>query len=572
MAKLIISRGPGVGEECLLGDSAIIGRHMEANIRIDDLTVSRRHAQIVKGENGYTVTDLGSGNGTLVNGQRIFQTVPLKDGDEICISNVHMVFREDANAGLPVAETTGAASDGEAPSTSVRLVDHDTTTSAILGEVDLRDKEGIEGKISQETGFEELYKMHQRLKTVMEIFSSISTILEERRQLQTIMDRLFDVFEQADRGFIILQDPATKRFRPAVIKVREGQGNAQQVTISRTIAREVMEKRKGILSSDAMGDERFAGGQSIVNFQIRSMMCVPLLARDEILGLIHIDTRKQTAHFTSEDLNMLAAIANQAAISLANARLHRELMTQERLKRDLELARKIQQSFLPQSMPELEGFEFKDVYQAAGQVGGDFYDFIDLGGDELGIVVGDVSGKGVPAALLMAKLMSDVRFFALAERDPDKVVGKLNYNLATSNTEDVFVTLLYMKLDVKEKRLAITNAGHLPPLVRRGSNGEIVRIEEGVNYPLGVLPDTEFEIAEFQLNPGDFVALFTDGIIEAMNAAKEQYGFARLEAVMKQPAATPSELTSKVLADVKKFVGRTAQSDDLTLVCFGVVG
>ncbi len=568
MAKLIITRGPGVGEEYPLGDSAVIGRLMDADVRVDDLTVSRRHAQVVMTDGDFVVSDLGSGNGTLVNGTRIKEPTVLKDGDEICISTVHFVFREDPNAGPPSSDVQAPS---EGTSTTVHIVDQDANTSSILDSVDVDDKEGLTGKVSQETGFDELFKIHHRLKTVLSIFTSISTVLEEKRQLKTIMDLLFEAFEQADRGFIVLHDPATKRNRVATIKVREGEGNEQQVTISKTIAREVMDKRKGILSSDAMGDSRFAGGQSIVNFQIRSMMCVPLLAQEDILGFIHIDTKKQGAHFTSEDLNLLAAIANQAAISLSNARLHRELMNQDRLKRDLELAQRIQQSFLPDAMPQIEGFEFQEVYQAAGEVGGDFYDFIDLGDGEIGIVVGDVSGKGVPAALLMAKLMSDVRFFALSEREPDRVVSKLNYNLAMSNTEDVFVTLLYMTLDCKNKKLAITNAGHLPPVVRKGTDGSVVRVEEGVNYPLGVLPDTEFEIVEFQLNPGDAMAIFTDGIIEAMNAEKEQYGFGRLEVAMNDPAASPADLTKKVLADVKKFVGRTAQSDDLTLVCFGLV-
>ena len=565
MAKVIVSRGPGSGEGFVLGDLTIIGRSLEANVRVDDLTVSRKHAQITKGPDGYTLRDLGSGNGTLLNDQRIEGATLLKDNDQIGVSNVVFVFRDDVR---PPAEKKP---DGAMGSTTVSIVDGPAATSAIVESVDLEDQEKIEGVVTSETAFEDLCKMHKRLKTVIDIGNALGTVLDEKKQFQLILDKLFEVFTQADRGFVILKDASTRRLRPSAAKVRDGDDAAQQVSISRTIAKEVIEKRKGILSSDAMGDDRFAGGASIVNFQIRSMMCVPLIAHDEIQGLIHVDTTRPTEHFTVDDLSLLVAIANQTALSVANSRMHEQLLAQERMARDLEFAQKVQQSFLPDAVPKIEGFEFQQAYKAALQVGGDFYDFIHLGGPEWGLVVGDVSGKGVSAALLMAKLMSDVRVFALAEHEPTPTLNRLNNHLAAGGTEDVFVTLLFMKLDVERKALTIGNAGHLPPMVRRGEGGSIIRIEDSINYPLGVLPDTEFEQAEFQLEKGDALAIFTDGIIEAMNAKKEQYGFDRLEAAMSDPAASPAKLVQIVLSDVKKFVGKTPQSDDLTLVCFGPV-
>jgi len=186
-------------------------------------------------------------------------------------------------------------------------------------------------------------------------------------------------------------------------------------------------------------------------------------------------------------------------------------------------------------------------------------------------VVGDVSGKGVPAALLMAKLMSEIRVSAQVSPEPAAVLGNLNARLADGGIEDIFVTLLFMKLETDTKRLTISNAGHPPPMVRRGQDGSVLRLEECLNYPVGVLDDTEFEQSEFQLQSGDAVAVFTDGIIEAMNAEKEQYGFERLEAAMSTQEASPAVLTQIVLDDVRKFVGKTDQSDDLTLVFFGLL-
>lgn len=564
MAKLTIARGSDQGQEHVLGTVTTIGRSMEADIRVDDLTVSRKHAEIAKSDEGYMLRDLGSGNGTMLNNERIGGPTLLQHNDQIGVCNVLLTFTGDGDTAIRKAK-------GVAGSATLEIVDKAEGAEAIVGSVDVDDQEGIAGQPDAKTGLDELRLMHRRLKTVLDVGNAISTVLDEQRQLQLIMERLFDVFAQADRGFIILMDPKTRRLRPTVGKIREGEGGTQQISISRTIAKEVIDKRRAVLSSDAMGDERFAGGASIVNFRIRSMMCVPLLAQDQILGLIHIDTMRPTEHFTGDDLNLLAAIANQAALAVSNARLHSQLLTQDRMQRDLELATRVQKSFLPDSLPEIEGFEFKQAYKAALDVGGDFYDFIQLGETEWGIVVGDVSGKGVSAALLMAKLMSEVRVSAQVSSDPATVLGNLNARLAAGGTEDIFVTLLFMKLETDTKRLTISNAGHLPPVVRRGQDGTVLRLEESLNYPLGVLDDTEFEQSEFQLQSGDAVAAFTDGIIEAMNAEKEQYGFERFEAAMDSQDASPAELTQIVLDDVRKFVGKTDQSDDLTLVCFGVL-
>jgi len=287
------------------------------------------------------------------------------------------------------------------------------------------------------------------------------------------------------------------------------------------------------------------------------------------MGIIHLDTVSQGKHFEGDDLNLLAGIATQAAVAISNARMHGQMVKQERMQRDLDLARHIQESFLPQAVPDVENYDFRHWYKAALEVGGDFYDILQLDDERIAILVGDVSGKGIPAALLMAKMMSDVRITALQEPEPRFVVQRLNDILAESATEDMFVTFIYVILYVKERRLVVTNAGHCPPVVRRGAGEEVLRLEKSVNYPLGVMPGAEFDQEEFVLEPGDTVALFSDGIIEAMDAEKNQYGFERLEATMAQDTGEPNVILHSVLNDVRRFVGDTPQSDDLTLVCFG---
>jgi serine phosphatase RsbU (regulator of sigma subunit) len=330
-----------------------------------------------------------------------------------------------------------------------------------------------------------------------------------------------------------------------------------------------MDDRVAILSADAMGDQRFSMAQSVLNFRIRSMMCAPIIANDEALGIIHLDTTRQDRQFTLDDLDLLAAVTNQTAFAIANARLHRKLLLQERTERDLHLARQVQQSFLPRHFPEVAGMQFCASYKAALEVGGDFYDFIPLAGGRLAIVVGDVAGKGIPAALLMARMSSAVREFALTEDDPRRVVARVNERLAAMDAEGAFITLIFALLDPRSRALQMVNAGHPPPLLRKGAGGQVSEIHSCTNFPVGVMPGAEFEAESFRIEPGDFVCLYSDGITEAMNAQKDGYGDARLKSVAALPAASAAEWMENILKDVHAYVGGAYQSDDLTLVCFG---
>ena len=554
MAKLLATRGPNAGQEFEIKDVAILGRSFDSDVRIDDLTVSRRHAKIERSDNAYFIEDLGSGNGTRVNGRPITR-VQLEDNDEVAICQSLFVFRSQVEEAKPEAGTT-----------TVTIVEREgPDQSAIINAIDV-EKDLLAIGPEKGAAGEQIQKVHQRLRTVWEISTAIGATLDETELLNQILDRLFGVFPQVDRGFVILRDPESKKLITKASKRRDG-GNIEEITFSRTIIQTVMNNKKAVLSSDAMGDDRFSGGVSIVNLQLRSVMCVPLIAQGDILGILQLDTVRQAQHFTNDDLNLLATIANQAALSIANARMHDRLLRRQRIEQDLQFAKRIQQSFLPQHVPDIPDLDIRDWYRSAQEVGGDFYDFIKLPDNRLGIVIGDVSGKGVPAALFMAKLTSDVRYFAMSYPDAASTVEHLNNQLVEGQAEDLFVTLLYMCLDISTKRLTIANAGHLPPLVRKGKTGTIERIEGAVNYPLGVLPEAGYEQEEYQLESGDAMAIFTDGIIEAMDKEKNQYGFERLEAAMARDFPDVASLGQGVLDDIRRFVGDTPQSDDLTLVC-----
>ncbi|GAF98892.1 unnamed protein product, partial [marine sediment metagenome] len=284
---------------------------------------------------------------------------------------------------------------------------------------------------------EELSSVNYRLRTLLEIFQSIGTALDEDELLERILDQLFDVFPESGRGFIILRDPDTGMLTPRAVKKAKPDvtDSEERLPISGTIIEYVLERKQAVLSADAMSDDRFPTSQSILDFEMRSVMCAPLMYEDEVLGFILLDTQRIASNYDEEGLTLLAGIANQAALSIANARLHSQLLKRERLEQDLRNARRIQNSFLPTEPPHVGDYEFVDWYGTALEVGGDFYDFIELPGGEVVVVVGDVSGKGITAALMMAQMASNVRFFAGARPQPAELLAKLNQVALSSATD-----------------------------------------------------------------------------------------------------------------------------------------
>lgn len=554
MPLLVGLEGPLKGQEIKFKSTSIVGRSFDAQIRIDDLSVSRQHARFIVNGMECSVEDMGSGNGTFVNDQQIKAITLLKDGDVIRFAG--NIFRyasitgtQELAAAVHLKEPT---SPGGPP--AVEMVNVKGTLMDIV----------LAGDVKQEP--DALRKASERLRTVLEVSNAVQTRLDMGELLNEIMDRLFGVFPQADRGFVMLKEDGGE-LATKVAKER-GKTKPAAITVSKSIIDKAVSGRVAILSADAMSDTRFGAAMSIMNFQIRSMMCAPLFAGDEALGIIHLDTTRQDKRFTRDDLDLLTAVANQTALSVANARMHKRLINQQRMERDLALARQVQESFLPRKLPELPNVEFAATYKAALDVGGDFYNFSLLSDGRVALVVGDVAGKGIPAAMVMAQMTSDVRSFVQGDPDPAAVVKRLNAEQCARNAEG-FVTLIYGILDPAARTLTLVSAAHPSPVLRH-ADGSIPDLEEITNFPVGAMEDAEFQSQVIQLKAGDVIALFSDGITEAMNAQQELFGVDRLKASCAKPASSARDVMANVLADVQSFVAGAYQSDDLTLVCLGI--
>jgi len=325
----------------------------------------------------------------------------------------------------------------------------------------------------------------------------------------------------------------------------------------------MLKNQKPLLINNITTDERFSG-ISLETGKIKSVLSVPLKVKNKMIGLISL-FNKRGEGFTPEDQRLLSIIAIQSAQTIENARLYEEERKLLALEEDLKIARHIQQSLLPKENPTIEGIEIFGLSIPAKQVGGDYYDFIQIDAYHLGIAIADVSGKGTPAALLMANLQAGLRGQALITPSVKETVTKVNFMLSRFIDIDKFVTLFYGILDIKNKTLTYTNAGHnFPFLLAR--DGNLRKLEKG-GIILGMLDSFVYEEETVQLNPHDLMLLYTDGLTEAMNQRDEMFEEERLLRLLKDNQEISAEkLSQKIVDSVLSFQGNLPQGDDMTLV------
>lgn len=555
MALLQAVRGPTPGERILLDrDEIILGRHPDCHIVLESAAVSRQHARIARESGQYLLQDLGSRNGTLVNGTKIQGIHSLHNGDRIVLCDLTFDFFFNS----PSEMLAGPLPSDE--SAMAFLVDDSAerqSSSASISKLAVSSSLSSVGLVA---------KPEAKLEAMVEIAHGLGKAVALEEVLSGVLDSLFKIFVQADRGFVILQTPSGDLAPKAVRFRRESEETAAR--ISRTIVQEAMTSQQAILSADAASDSRFSMAESITDFHIRSLMCAPLVDSDgQSLGVLQIDTLNQKSRFTEDDLDVLASVASQAAIAVDNAQLHEKALHQQAMEQDLKLARKVQHDLVPTDPPVVESYQFFHFYEPARQVGGDYYDYVTLPDGRIAIVLGDVSGKGVSAALLMAKLSGDVRFCLASEPDPAAAVSRINANFMRGGSEDRFVTFIVVVLDPRDHRFTLVNAGHMPPLMRRGGTVEEIG-DEVAGLPLGVMDDYQYEAFSHHLEPGDLITLYTDGFSEAMNPAGELYGTERLSKMVGNREDDATAWGQRVLEDVRSFVSGHPQSDDMCLACF----
>jgi serine phosphatase RsbU (regulator of sigma subunit) len=559
MALLELLSGERAGQRFTLGNEpTILGRHPDCTVVLDQGAVSRQHAAISVVNGEYYVEDLHSRNGTSVNNAPIHEVRKLVNGDRLKICDIEFSFYHDERVRRPTVADRGTDAFFEG-----RFWDESEgkQQAQIMSKLDVSaSSSGVRLAVNPEV----------KLRALIEITQNMSKALSLDIVLPKLLDSLFKIFVQADRGFVLLKE-TEGRLAPKAVKFRRPDSD-DTIRISRTIVNQVMETQQAILSADAASDARFEMSQSIADFRIRSMMCAPLVNGDgRSIGVLQLDTSDHRGRFQQDDLDVLAGVASQAAIAIDNAQLHEAAIRQHQIERDLKLAHKVQQGLLPAAPPKVEGYHFFDFYEPANQIGGDFYDYIALPDGRLAVVLADVSGKGISAALVMAKLSADVRYALASQPTVASAVRHINSSFIKSGWEDRFVTFVLTVLNPAEHQVTLVNAGHMPPFLRVG-DGRVEPVADDISgIPLGVDESYEYEAKTVPLGRNEFLAAFTDGFSEALNAKNELYGLERLRKRIGKPVKDVAELGHEILNDVKSFVGGHPQSDDMCLVCFGRV-
>lgn len=541
----------------------VIGRHPDCEVQVDDGSVSRRHAQIVYVKPHYYLEDLNSRNGSMLNNEFVTGRTRLFDGSEIQICDIVFRFTRSSvspsNRGRPTL-VSGSAEDYSASVFSLSEEPAPENESQLVSQLDVQ---------SHTLGDIRHVNADAKLKVLMKIAHALSDLVERNDVLERILDFLFDLFVQADRGFVMLKDE-NGSLQPLGFKCRRPTDD-ENIRVSSTIAEMVMNSRRPIISRDAAIDDRFDTKESIMDFQIRSIMCAPLInSREESIGVIQLDTLRQTIAFGEEDLEMFVTVAMQASLAIQKSDLFSLQKKTQDLRKDLSLAHELQRRFLPQRAPDIDGYEFFSWYRPMQQVGGDYFDYIVLDNDRVAIVVADVVGHGITAALLMAKVSAESRFALATEPDPIAAVKRMNENLSSLHI-DRFVTLALILIDSKTHLATVVNAGHMPPILRKASDKSLTSIAvEEAGVPLGVMDDFDYESTQVVLEPGDSLLLYTDGVNEAMDKDGKQLTTAgMIEDIQISQTTTPETIGQSVCESVSRHVGETDMIDDACLVCVG---
>lgn len=405
-----------------------------------------------------------------------------------------------------------------------------------------------------------------KLRMLLDITKKISRSLDLQEVLNLVMDTLDSLIPYDAAGIFVLsgvQDP-DERVEARVFRTEAVRGydidelSDLHLKLGEGIVGNVALTGQSRISPDVRKDPLYINARE----KTRSEMVAPIISNDEVIGVFDLESDELNA-YAEDDLEVLKLLASQVAIIIEKVMLHEQLIEKKRLEGQLEVARQVQLELLPPSDPKLEGFDISAYNFATEEVSGDYYDWVRIYDDQIGIVVADVSGKGVPAALLMAFLRASLRAATHIGYSPHISMAKVNYLLWESIERNQYVTAFYGILDASSRILSYTNAGHNPPLLL-DANGNATFLDRG-NIPLGIFSDTRYHEYYLTVEPGQLFVLYTDGVTEATNLTGEEFGRQRLaESVKAARNLSAKELIGAVQRDVLAWTQGQGATDDIT--------
>ena len=404
------------------------------------------------------------------------------------------------------------------------------------------------------------------LALLYQLSQTFNSSLDLDEVLNRVMDEVITA-THAERGFVMLAEPDGKLGFRVARGLDQTTIETPKFQVSRSVVERVAQQGEPIITSDAQTDERFNIRQSVMYLGLRSILCVPINLKERLIGVIYVDNRLQAGIFSQADLKLLSAIASSAAVAIENARLYQLAVEKGRLEQELSMARRVQVSLLPRQMPQVPGWEFIAHWKPARQVGGDYYDFIETENKQLGLVIADVTDKGMPAALFMAFTRSIIRGNLDHAASPDDGITRANRLICQESDNGLFVTMFYGQLNLQTGELTYVNAGHNPPIHVAPSQSIPTSWLARTGVPLGIEEDSTYTQESVLLKPGEFIVLYTDGVTEAMDPNDNLFGVDRLQGVLMENQDRPApEIAAALEQAIDQFTGPIAPHDDITIV------
>jgi sigma-B regulation protein RsbU (phosphoserine phosphatase) len=537
--RLIVIEPNGVRRETPITASPFrIGRQAGTELTLRDSRISRQQAQILSINGGWVLEDLGSRHGTYVNGEKVLRH-ELQPKDRIDF--------------------------GMADSYKLVYVGEGATLEELV--------ERVEAPAPKDPGSRELH----HLGVLLEVARTMGTGLSLEDVLTAVLDATIQV-TRTERGVLLLAGPTGELQMAVARDSQRGTLRPDQLQVSQSVVKRVVNSRRELIVSDMGDNPGLNQTESVARLELHTVVAIPIdklpvietldatisSRQSELLGVLYMDSHTPSSAFSDLDREVLRTLAREAATVIENARLFAASRAKVRLDHEIEIASQIQRQLLPTTLPNLPGMAVAGSTISCHSVGGDCFDVIELGGGRHGFFVGDVSGKGISAALI-ATMLQGV-FFTTAAMDIALagIFSRVNLYLCTRTGEDRYATAFYGILD-KSGRFEYVNAGHVPPLLKR-KNGGLEGLGSA-NFPVGMFPEAEYQSARANLEPGDYLVIYTDGVSEASNPRNELFEEARLRQIIDAFAGDTVEQLGDAIRDgMKAFTEGAPQSDDITIL------
>lgn len=516
-----------------------IGRASQSEIILSDPSVSKAHAEIVIETARVEIRDLGSRNGTWVNDRRVVEPTPIAAGDRIRVGGVELKLRDAGSSSSTRSLGATLSEPGQIHATT--SLGHD----AVMREIENARRPD-----------------HRLLRALTEAGKVLISLQPIEDVFDTVLDLAAGVIP-ARRILLLLSEkdgdePVVRAARP------RGSADRERIMLSRTLVDAVLRKGESLLVIDAMRDPGLRMHESIVMQNVRSAMVAPLFDNERILGLIYADTSDPTVQYDDDQLRVFTMLANLIAIKITNTHLLEAQRAKERMEQEMATASMIQQNLLPAELPRIEGYDMHARQIPCFEVGGDLYDAARTPDEMILFAVGDVSGKGLGAALLMSHVMASIRVLSEGALSLPALVEKVHREVLRSSDSRNYATLFIARLDPRAHRLDYVNAGHNPPILLCGADPP--RMLDSTSMPVGLMDGAVFEAASCEIPPGALLTVFSDGVTEALRG-DEFYGEDRLIEGLRRRLGQPTdEIASGVMDDLRAFVGDEPASDDITLL------